>query len=85
MPLRRIYSEAAELKSGISAGLVRKAQEALEDLREIGVRCNDCLEERVVKNFPQIRGDISSFQKLCGYYEAKLQQAMAEKLRALSS
>ncbi|KAM9336975.1 neoverrucotoxin subunit beta-like [Symphorus nematophorus] len=79
MPLKHFYSEAADLMSGISVGLVMKAQNALEDLREIKMRCNDSLDDRVVKNFPVIQEELREFQKLCDYYESNLKQTMAKK------
>ncbi|XP_033483415.2 neoverrucotoxin subunit beta-like [Epinephelus lanceolatus] len=83
MPLKNLDSEAAELTSGISVGLVRKAQDTLEDLREIGIRCNDSQEDRVVEKFQHIQEELSTFQKLCGDYVCKLQNTMAEKLPSI--
>ncbi|KAE8283851.1 Stonustoxin subunit beta [Larimichthys crocea] len=65
--------------SGISVGLVRKAQDALEDLKEIEMRCNDSLDDGVAEHFPQINKDLSSFKKSCHYYTSHLQQIMGEK------
>ncbi|XP_049423367.1 neoverrucotoxin subunit beta-like [Epinephelus fuscoguttatus] len=83
MPLKNFDLEAADLMCDISVGLVWKAQDALEDLREMRMRCNDSLEDRVVENFPQIQEGLRTFQKLCGYYESNLQQTMAKKLLAI--
>ncbi|XP_049892831.1 neoverrucotoxin subunit beta-like [Epinephelus moara] len=83
MPLKNLDLEAADLMCDISVGLVWKAQDALEDLREMRMRCNDSLEDRVVENFPQIQEGLRTFQKLCGYYESNLQQTMAKKLPAI--
>ncbi|KAM9336970.1 stonustoxin subunit alpha-like [Symphorus nematophorus] len=80
MPLKNLDLKAPELMNGISVGLVRKMQDALEDLREIRMRCDDSLFDRVSENFPQIHKDLSGFQNLCNYYTAKLQQTMAVKL-----
>ncbi|XP_027132858.1 stonustoxin subunit beta-like isoform X2 [Larimichthys crocea] len=79
MPLKNLDSGAAELMSGISVGLVRKAQDALEDLKEIEMRCNDSLDDRVVEDFPQIHKDLSSFKKNCNYYTSYLEQIMGKK------
>ncbi|KAM9336971.1 stonustoxin subunit beta-like [Symphorus nematophorus] len=80
MPLKKLDPKAAELKKEISVGLVIKMQDALEDLKEIRMRCDDSLFDRVVEHFPQIGKDLSGFQNLCNHYTAKLQQTMAVKL-----
>ncbi|XP_051272953.1 stonustoxin subunit beta-like [Dicentrarchus labrax] len=79
MPLKNLYSEADELKSGISVGLVRKAQDALEDFREIRMRYNECLDDSVVENLPQIKGGLDRFRNLCEDYESNLKKTMAKK------
>ncbi|XP_078135814.1 neoverrucotoxin subunit alpha-like [Sander vitreus] len=83
MPLKNFNSEAAELKKEISHGIVGKAQYSLEKLREMGMRCNDSLEDKVVEQFPVIREEMITFQTLCGYYSSKLQQALAKKLPSI--
>ncbi|KAF3853100.1 hypothetical protein F7725_013788 [Dissostichus mawsoni] len=52
MPLKSFDPKAAELMRGISVGLVIKAQEALEHLKETQMRCNDSLEDKVVRVSP---------------------------------
>nr|XP_046234046.1 neoverrucotoxin subunit alpha-like [Scatophagus argus] len=79
MPLNFFHSKTAELVSGISVGLVRKAQDALQELREIRMRCNDSLDDKMVQNFPQIQAELTRFQQLCDYYESNLKRTMAEK------
>ncbi|XP_034073780.1 neoverrucotoxin subunit alpha-like [Gymnodraco acuticeps] len=81
-PLKRFHPEAAEL-AGISNGLVIKMQEALEDLKETQMRCNDSLQDKVVESFPVLQEELSTFLKLCGYYKKNIQQAMAEKLPSI--
>ncbi|KAL3046018.1 hypothetical protein OYC64_004097 [Pagothenia borchgrevinki] len=83
MPLKSFDPKAAELMTGISIGLVKKAQDVLEDLKEIRMRCNDSLGDKVEEHFPKIRKDLSTFQKLCGYYESSLQRAMTEKIPSI--
>lgn len=83
MPLKNLYSEAAELVREISVGLVSKIEYALEDLSQVGMRCNDSLVDRVVENLPQIREELSTFQKLCNDYATKLQQTMEKKLTSI--
>lgn len=79
MPLKNLDPKAAELMGGISPGLVREAQEALEDLKEIEMRCNDSLDDGVVEHFPEIHKDLSNFQRSCDYYASHLQQTMEKK------
>ncbi|XP_068585430.1 stonustoxin subunit beta-like [Cebidichthys violaceus] len=83
MPLKNLIPEAAELMSGISVGLVGKMQDALEDLREMRMRCNDALEDGVVESFPYIHEEFKTFQKLCDLYASNLQQTMAKKLPSI--
>ncbi|KAF1373475.1 hypothetical protein PFLUV_G00239250 [Perca fluviatilis] len=83
MPLKNFNSEAAELKKEISPGVVGKAQYSLEKLREMGMRCNDSLEDKVVEQFPVIKEELITFQTLCGNYSSKLQQALVKKLPSI--
>ncbi|XP_070846905.1 stonustoxin subunit beta-like [Chaetodon trifascialis] len=78
-PLNVFAPEASGLTGDISIGLVRKAKAALQDLREMRMRCRDCLVDNVVKNFPEIRDKLSKFEKLRDDYEYNLQQTMAKK------
>ncbi|KAF7648728.1 hypothetical protein LDENG_00152470 [Lucifuga dentata] len=83
MPLKMLDSKATELISEISVGLVRKVQDALEDLHQMEMRCNDCLENKVIKAFPQIHDQLSTFTKLSNYYSSFLQQTLAKKLPSI--
>ncbi|XP_049419241.1 stonustoxin subunit alpha-like [Epinephelus fuscoguttatus] len=80
MPLKNLYLKAIELTSGVSVRLVRKAQKALQNLHDLEIGCNDFLEDKVVKDFPQIHEKLSSFQKLCVRLRSALEQTMAKKL-----
>ncbi|XP_030255023.1 neoverrucotoxin subunit beta-like [Sparus aurata] len=83
LPLKDLESNAAELKREISAGLVWKLHDALEDLREIQMRCNDSLHDTVAKNFPQIQEELNKFQNCCNRYVSDLQTTMAKKLPSI--
>ncbi|XP_063323114.1 neoverrucotoxin subunit alpha-like [Pelmatolapia mariae] len=65
---------------GISIGLMRKADNVLDDLNQFVMRCNDALQEDVVKHILQMHDMMSSFQKLVKYYISALKHMMAEKL-----
>ncbi|XP_042253999.1 stonustoxin subunit alpha-like [Thunnus maccoyii] len=80
MPLKNLDPTAAEVKNGFSVGLVRKAQNALEDLHPLEKGCNDFLEEKVVNDFPKIREKWHIFQTLCVYFRSILQETMEKKL-----
>ncbi|XP_067432868.1 stonustoxin subunit beta-like [Thunnus thynnus] len=83
MPLKNLHPAAAELMSGISVGLVRKAEDALEGIREIKMRCNDSLEDKVSEDFPEIRKTLTTFQKLCNDYTSELQQTMKKRFPSI--
>ncbi|XP_030256777.1 neoverrucotoxin subunit beta-like [Sparus aurata] len=78
-PLKNYDKTAAELKSVISVGLVWKVQDALEDLREMQMRCNDSLDDTVVQNFPQIQEGLKDFKTRCDLYASKLRKTMRDK------
>ncbi|XP_041830297.1 stonustoxin subunit alpha-like isoform X2 [Melanotaenia boesemani] len=83
LPLKSLYPEAPDMVSEISVGLVRRVEEALDDLREMETRCNDSLVDEAVEKFPQLQEEMKSFQSLCGLYKSKLQQTMKEKLPSI--
>ncbi|XP_070782802.1 stonustoxin subunit alpha-like [Enoplosus armatus] len=80
IPLKNLYSKAAEVRHEISVGLVKKAQDALEDLHQLEKGCNDLLEDKIVKDFPKMQEKLSSFQTLCIDFRSALEQTMAKKL-----
>ncbi|XP_071380268.1 neoverrucotoxin subunit beta-like [Centroberyx affinis] len=83
MPLKNLDSKAAQLFNDISIGLVRKAQDALEDMSELTMRCNDSLEDKVVKQFPQIYKKMSNFKNMCNDYTFNIRQTLAKKLPSI--
>ncbi|XP_036938319.1 neoverrucotoxin subunit beta-like isoform X2 [Acanthopagrus latus] len=83
MPLKVFDTTAAELMKEISVGLVWKLQNALEDLREIQMRCNDSLDDTVVQSFPQIQAELNKFQNCCELYVTNLQVNVAKKLLSI--
>ncbi|XP_030256782.1 neoverrucotoxin subunit beta-like [Sparus aurata] len=80
LPLKVFDTTAAELKREISAGLVWKVQDVLEDLHEMQMRCNDSLDDTVVQNFPQIKKILSKFQNWCNQRKSNFKTNMAKKL-----
>ncbi|XP_073345888.1 neoverrucotoxin subunit alpha-like [Pagrus major] len=83
MPLKVFDHTAAELKREISVGLVGKLQDALEDLREMEMRCNDSLDDTVVENFPQIQDELNKFKNCCNRYVSNLKTNIAKKLPSI--
>uniref|UniRef100_A0A669F5W4 Uncharacterized protein n=1 Tax=Oreochromis niloticus TaxID=8128 RepID=A0A669F5W4_ORENI len=83
MPLKKLHPEAAAMKKEICARLVRKVEDALQDLDNMEIRCNDLLEDRVVRSFPQIQEKLSRLKKLCIDFRSSLQQKMAKKLPSI--
>lgn len=79
-PLKTVDPKASVPMGRISLGLVGKAVEALEDVRQLEMRSNDCLEEKVVKCFPQMCQKLSNFQTMCSHYTAGVQEKMAKKV-----
>ncbi|XP_042287598.1 neoverrucotoxin subunit beta-like [Thunnus maccoyii] len=83
MPLKDLDSKAAELKREICIGLIRKAENALEDVREMEMRCNHSLEDNVVGKFSQVSEKMSSFKQRCNDYASELQKTMNEKFPSI--
>ncbi|XP_074519140.1 stonustoxin subunit beta isoform X1 [Halichoeres trimaculatus] len=79
MPLKNLDDTAAEVLT-LSLPLVREVQDTLEDLREIGMRCNDALDDPVVEKFQHIKKKLTRFKKECTYYESDIKKAIAKKL-----
>ncbi|XP_071379485.1 stonustoxin subunit beta-like [Centroberyx affinis] len=83
MPLKNLNDKAPQLLNDISVGLVRKIQNALEDLSQLEMRYNESLEDKVVKYFPQIHEKMSNFKKMCKDYTFTLRQTVAKKLPSI--
>ncbi|XP_028264591.1 neoverrucotoxin subunit alpha-like [Parambassis ranga] len=82
-PLSYYTSTAETVKGEVCLGLLRKAQDALEDMKEIEMRCNDALEDEIVDKFPEIKHKVKGFRDLCNDYTTKLQETMKEKFPAI--
>uniref|UniRef100_A0A3Q1G3H6 Neoverrucotoxin subunit alpha-like n=1 Tax=Acanthochromis polyacanthus TaxID=80966 RepID=A0A3Q1G3H6_9TELE len=82
-PLKNFDFTVNELKGEICMRLLRKAQDTLEGMNEIEMRCNDSLDDKVVENFPQIYKSLRRFHDLCSDYTDVLQRVMAKKFPAI--
>ncbi|XP_029383272.1 neoverrucotoxin subunit beta-like [Echeneis naucrates] len=79
-PLKTLIPTAPQVYDDICISLQGKVENTFEHLREIEVRCNDCLEEKVVQTFPQLfKLKLMRFKSLCAEYTATLQHTMREK------
>uniref|UniRef100_A0A673AF98 Stonustoxin subunit beta-like n=1 Tax=Sphaeramia orbicularis TaxID=375764 RepID=A0A673AF98_9TELE len=82
-PLDKFNLTAIKLRGEISSRLLLKAENTLESLKEIRMRCNDSMAEKVVGKLPQLEKNLSSFQKLCREYTTNIQGTMEEKFPAI--
>ncbi|RVE59287.1 hypothetical protein OJAV_G00186920 [Oryzias javanicus] len=82
-PLKNLDPSDEEVKAEICVSLVSKAENALNDMREIEMRCNDALDENVVKKFPPIQRKLRSFLNLCEDSTKTLKRTMEEKFPAI--
>ncbi|XP_028990080.1 neoverrucotoxin subunit alpha-like isoform X2 [Betta splendens] len=82
-PLKKFSSTAAELRGSISTGLLRKVETALEDIKQAEMRCNECLDDEVVQNVPQISEKLMEFKNNCQDYNSQLQQTMEKEFPSI--
>lgn len=82
-PLKNFVSSAADVKGEICFGLITQAEKALEDVREMEVRCNDSLEDKVVGKFSQVEEKMRRFKKLCSGHALDLQDTMRKKFPSI--
>ncbi|XP_043958902.1 neoverrucotoxin subunit alpha-like [Gambusia affinis] len=79
-PLKDLEPSASELMGDFSVGLVRKVTDTLESVREMEMRCNEALDEKVVECFPELYKKHKRFHNLCNDYTTMLTQAMQKKI-----
>lgn len=83
LPLEVFNLHSGLMTKGISVGLVIEAENVLEELSNIKMRCNDCLSATAVGLFPPLQHQLHMFHKLCHYYSVELQRQMAETCPAI--
>ncbi|XP_039598930.1 verrucotoxin subunit beta-like, partial [Polypterus senegalus] len=76
-PLKHLNSQAAQLVQEISVALVSKSQEVLEEIDEHIMRCNDIMNDDVVKNFPVIKKNAEQFKSVLNQYKCIFQKDLA--------
>uniref|UniRef100_A0A8C4TSH4 Uncharacterized LOC114644947 n=1 Tax=Erpetoichthys calabaricus TaxID=27687 RepID=A0A8C4TSH4_ERPCA len=79
-PLKHLNSRAAQLVQEISVALVSKSQEVLEEIDEHIMRCNDIMNDNVVKNFPVIKKNAEQFKSVLNQYKCIFQKDLARVL-----
>uniref|UniRef100_A0A3Q4HVE6 Stonustoxin subunit beta-like n=1 Tax=Neolamprologus brichardi TaxID=32507 RepID=A0A3Q4HVE6_NEOBR len=82
-PLKTLGYGGAELVKDISVDSLRKIEDTLEALKEMKERCNDSLDEVVVKHFPQIKKYLQNFQKLCSDKISDFQRTLKRVLPSI--
>ncbi|XP_061703752.1 neoverrucotoxin subunit alpha-like isoform X2 [Syngnathoides biaculeatus] len=82
-PLQALYNKAAVLVKDLSVSLSRTIQDAMEEQNQVKMRCNDSLFSSAAQYFPVIRKNMSSFQKLCSFYQASLKRALSTHLPSI--
>lgn len=82
-PLKTLGYGGAELVKDISVDSLRRIEDTLEALKEMKQRCNESLDEVVVKHFPQIKKYLQKFQKLCSDKISHLQRALKRVLPSI--
>ncbi|XP_069775790.1 uncharacterized protein [Narcine bancroftii] len=76
-PLNKLDSKAVQLVREISVGLVNRCQDALEQLSEAVMRCNDLMKDNVAIQFPEIGDRILQFREMCLEYKLVFQKTLA--------
>uniref|UniRef100_A0A8C4XI18 Fibronectin type-III domain-containing protein n=1 Tax=Erpetoichthys calabaricus TaxID=27687 RepID=A0A8C4XI18_ERPCA len=79
-PLKHLNSQASQLVQEISVALVSKSQEVLEEIDEHIMRCNDIMNDDVVKNFPVIKENAEQFKSVLNQYKCIFQKDLARVL-----
>uniref|UniRef100_A0A3Q2QB42 B30.2/SPRY domain-containing protein n=1 Tax=Fundulus heteroclitus TaxID=8078 RepID=A0A3Q2QB42_FUNHE len=79
-PLKDLDPSASELMGDFSVGLVRKATDTLECIKEMEMRCNEALDEKVVESLPLLHKKFRRFQDLCTDYTTMLRQTIQKKI-----
>ncbi|KAM4538029.1 stonustoxin subunit alpha-like [Fundulus diaphanus] len=79
-PLKDLDPSASELLGDFSVGLVRKATDTLESIKEMEMRCNEALDEKVVESLPLLHKKFRRFRDLCTDYTTMLRQTIQKKI-----
>ncbi|XP_076616444.1 stonustoxin subunit beta-like [Chaetodon auriga] len=85
VPLTNFYSQANKLAAESSTLMLRKVRSTMEAMKQLNMRCNDSLEDDIVKLFPQIKKKLYNFQNLCNDYMLHFQQTIAKTLLSFRS
>ncbi|XP_059585379.1 verrucotoxin subunit beta-like [Alligator mississippiensis] len=82
-PLTKLDSKAARLLREISLQLIFDAQDALEQLAEVDMRCNDLMNNRIATTFPEIKTKLQQFKTMCKQHRQIFQKELARILPSI--
>ncbi|KAJ7322295.1 hypothetical protein JRQ81_018582, partial [Phrynocephalus forsythii] len=82
-PLTKLDSKAAKMVREISTALIFDAQNILEQLNDINMRCNDMEMNPITDTFPEIKRKIKSFKDLCKQHRQTFQKELAQTLPSI--
>ncbi|XP_072512719.1 cytolytic toxin-alpha-like [Salminus brasiliensis] len=82
-PLAQLDSRAAKLEREISATLISKVENVLEDLGDAERRVKDILKNRTVNAFQDVKNRLKAFQDLFNDYKVLFQKALGRLLSAV--
>ncbi|XP_067462957.1 stonustoxin subunit alpha-like [Thunnus thynnus] len=83
LPLTCLNSGATQLVRQISAPLVRRTLNLLEDMSELEMRCNDALKSTIAQQFPEVGKNLKMFKELCFDFKMEFQRDLAKKLPSI--
>ncbi|XP_067326547.1 uncharacterized protein [Anolis sagrei] len=82
-PLTKMDSRAAKMVREISLALIFDAQNVLEELSEIDMRCSDLRKNPIADTFPEIKKKIQHFKDLCKQHRQTFQKKLAGLLPSI--
>ncbi|KAK2854359.1 hypothetical protein Q5P01_007020 [Channa striata] len=83
LPLTYFDVSATKLVQEISTHLVCEAQQFLEDITDLEVRCNDAMKTTTAQQFPDISKNLRIFKGICFCLKVNFQRILADKLPSI--
>ncbi|XP_069087559.1 verrucotoxin subunit beta-like [Pleurodeles waltl] len=82
-PLRKLDSRASGVIHIISSVLIENVQDAMEELSDVDMECNDMLAQPAALNFTAIKSRIQKLKHLCKQYRMAFQADLARIIPAV--
>ncbi|XP_078515333.1 verrucotoxin subunit beta-like isoform X2 [Lissotriton helveticus] len=82
-PLRKLDSRASALIRSVSSVLIESFQDAMEELTDVNMQCNDMLTQPAALHFPDVKNRIQKLKNLCKQYGMVFQADLARVLPAV--